>query len=122
MDYPAGADGQQSDLPSAAGKRHQRGSRALFYRTDKKHNHIRVNCSFEMTEKIQQALHGLVQCIKASQRGSAEHFKVYSADLTAQQGIFRFSNFTAELLPRQLCIKAWQPPIFDASAAPDSMI
>ena len=40
---------------------------ALFYRTDKKHNHIRVNCSFEMTEKIQQALHGLVQCIKASQ-------------------------------------------------------
>ncbi len=37
---------------------------ALFYRNYEKQNHIRMNCSFEINEKIEQALHTLVDIIR----------------------------------------------------------
>ena len=38
-------------------------SGALFYHTHKTPHHLRINCSFELTERTQQALDQLIQCI-----------------------------------------------------------
>jgi DNA-binding transcriptional MocR family regulator len=39
----------------------------LFYHKNKKQNHIRINCSFEMNETIIQALDLLIEQISAMQ-------------------------------------------------------
>lgn len=39
----------------------------LFYRKNKKQNHIRINCSFEMNEAIIQALDLLIEQISEMQ-------------------------------------------------------
>jgi DNA-binding transcriptional MocR family regulator len=36
---------------------------SLFYQTDNVPHHIRINCSFEINERIQNALDALIQCI-----------------------------------------------------------
>ena len=36
---------------------------SLFYQTDNIPHHIRINCSFEINERIQNALDALIQCI-----------------------------------------------------------